>query len=319
MEQQMHRTAFTTRDPAEGLAVLDKVFAVREVRRSPCGDFRMALSSAGTGPLRHEHLRLGGSSAAGSTDGTGVVRVGHVRNGVLTATSRGDRFARRGPFLFPGRPFSSRWEDLDLVTVSLDRSAVEAHARRLLADERFRLEFTGDRPISSAMARYWTATVGHLGRDLLPHEELMRAPLIRAEAVRCLTTALLQTFPSSFLERSRADADGSSAGASGVRRAVAFIEVHLEEDIGLAEIATAARMSPRGLQTAFRRELGTTPMGRLRDARLDAVHRALLAADPGTGVTVETVMARWGFVHRGRFAAAYRERHGQNPGTTLRA
>lgn len=315
----MHRSAFATRDPAEGLAVLDEVFAVREVRRSPGGEFRMALSSAGTGPLRHEHLRLGGSSAAGSTDGTGIVRVGQVRHGVLTATSRGDRFARRGPFLFPARPFSSRWEDLDLVTVSLDSTAVEAHARRLLADEDFRLEFTGDRPVSPAMARYWTATAGHLGRDVLPHEELMRAPLVRAEAVRCLLGALLQTFPSTFLERSRAVAGASSAGASGVRRAVAFIDAHLDEDIGLAEIAAAARMSPRGLQTAFRRELGTTPTGRLRDARLDAAHRALLAADPGTGATVETVMARWGFVHRGRFAAAYRERHGQNPATTLRA
>lgn len=315
----MHRSAFATRDPAEGLAVLDEVFAVREVRRSTGGEFRMALSSAGTGPLRHEHLRLGGSSAAGSTDGTGIVRVGQVRHGVLTATSRGDRFARRGPFLFPARPFSSRWEDLDLVTVSLDSTAVEAHARRLLADEDFRLEFTGDRPVSPAMARYWTATAGHLGRDVLPHEELMRAPLVRAEAVRCLLGALLQTFPSTFLERSRAVAGASSAGASGVRRAVAFIDAHLDEDIGLAEIAAAARMSPRGLQTAFRRELGTTPTGRLRDARLDAAHRALLAADPGTGATVETVMARWGFVHRGRFAAAYRERHGQNPATTLRA
>lgn len=315
----MHRAAFTTRDPAAGLAVLDRVFAVRGVHRSPGGEFRMALSSAGTGPLRHEHLRLGGSSASGSTDGTGVVRVGHVRDGVLTATSRGDRFARRGPFLFPGRPFSSRWEDLDLVTVSLDSPAVEAHARRLLADEDFRLEFTGDRPVSPAMARYWTATVGHLGRDLLPHEELMRSPLVRAEAVRCLMTTLLQAFPNSFLERSRAGDGGASAGPSGVRRAVAFIDAHLDEDIGLAEIAAAGRMSPRGLQTAFRRELGTTPTGRLRDARLDAAHRALLAADPGTGATVETVMARWGFVHRGRFAAAYRERHGQNPGTTLRA
>ncbi|MGQ1839491.1 helix-turn-helix domain-containing protein [Kocuria turfanensis] len=317
MDQQMHRAAFATRDPAEGVAVLDRVFAVREVRRSPDEPFRMELSSAGTGPLRHERLRLGGSSAAGSTDGTGVLRVGHVLGGQLTATGRGDRFARRGPFLFPRRPFSSRWAELDLMTVSLQPAAVQAHARRLLGDEDFRLEFTGDRPVDPAMARYWTATVRHLGRDVLPHEELMRAPLVRAETVRCLVTALLQTFPGSFLERSRERTGGPAAPPSAVRRALAYIEAHLDEDIGLAEIAAAARMSPRGLQVAFRRELGTTPTHRLRDARLDAAHRALLDADPGT--TVETVMARWGFVHRGRFAAAYRERHGCNPAATLRA
>lgn len=244
-----------------------------------------------------------------------MLRVGHVLSGHLTATGRGDRFAHRGPFLFPRRPFSSRWAELDLMTVSLQPAAVQAHARRLLADEDFRLEFTGDRPVDPAMARYWTATVRHLGRDVLPHEELMRAPLVQAEAVRCLVTALLQT----FLERSRERTGGPAAAPSAVRRALAYIEAHLDEDIGLAEIAAAARMSPRGLQAAFRRELGTTPTHRLRDARLDAAHRALLDADPGTGTTVETVMARWGFVHRGRFAAAYRERHGCNPATTLRA
>ncbi|MFC6258767.1 hypothetical protein ACFP5Z_17115 [Kocuria oceani] len=30
------------------------------------------------------------------------------------------------------------------------------------------------------------------------------------------------------------------------------------------------------------------------------------------------VAGRWGFTHRGRFAAAYRERFGENPAATLR-
>lgn len=105
----------------------------------------------------------------------------------------------------------------------------------------------------------------------------------------------------------------------GVRRAVAFIEEHVGDDIGPAEIAAAARMSVRGLQAAFRRELDTTPTACLRAARLDAVHHDLLAADPVAGATVEAVAVRWGFTHRGRFAAAYRERYGQAPATTLRS
>ena len=35
--------------------------------------------------------------------------------------------------------------------------------------------------------------------------------------------------------------------------------------------------------------------------------------------TVNAIAARWGFTHRGRFAAAYRNRYGQSPATTLRS
>ena len=41
----------------------------------------------------------------------------------------------------------------------------------------------------------------------------------------------------------------------------------------------------------------------------------LEAADQNTRVT--TVAMRWGFGHLGQFAAAYRERYGELPSTTL--
>ncbi|MEX5303933.1 helix-turn-helix transcriptional regulator [Kocuria sabuli] len=145
----------------------------------------------------------------------------------------------------------------------------------------------------------------------------MSNPLLRAEMTRSLVTALLHTFPNSFLERLRAPAPAPWTGSGGVRRAVAFIDAHLSEPIGLAEIAAAARMSPRGLQAAFRREKETTPLGYLRAGRLEAAHADLVAADPATGVSVAVIAARWGFAHPGRFAAAYRDRYGQAPSVTL--
>lgn len=65
-----------------------------------------------------------------------------------------------------------------------------------------------------------------------------------------------------------------------VRQAVTFIDEHLEEPMGLAGTAAAARMSPRRLQAAFRRERDTTPLGYLRTVRLEAGHRELMAVDP---------------------------------------
>ncbi|MFF0904895.1 UNVERIFIED_CONTAM: helix-turn-helix domain-containing protein [Kocuria sp. CPCC 205316] len=319
MDSQVQRSFFATRDPAEGVAVLDEVFAVRGVRRSPDGDFDMALASTAIGAMAYERVRLKGSSCTGRTDGDDVLRVCCVTAGVLIATSAGDRFPRTGPFLFPQRTFTTWWEDLEATTVNLDPVAVEEHARRLLGNESFRLEFTGTRPVSSAMAQYWQGTVSHLARDLVPDDRAMRSPLIRAEASRSLATVLLHTFPGSFLDRNETVAGQSRPAPAGVRRAVAFIEEHVAADIGPADIAAAARMSVRGLQAAFRRELDTTPMAYLRAVRLDAVHRELLAADPTAGSTVEAVALHWGFTHRGRFAAAYRDRHGQAPATTLRS
>ncbi len=319
MDTQVRRSVFTTRDPAEGMAVLDDVFAIRGVRRSPDGGFDMRLAETGIGPVGYERVRLKGSSCAGRTDGADVLRVCHVTAGVLSATSAGDRFPRTGPFLFPQRTFSSWWDELEAITVSLDPAAVQDHARQLLGDETFRLSFAGIRPVSPAMTRYWLGTVSHLARDLLPDDLAMSSPLLRSEVARSLATALLHAFPGSFLARDEAPSGQTRAAPAGVRRAVAFIEEHVDADIGPAEIAAAAGMSVRGLQAAFRRELDTTPTACLRAARLDAVHHDLQAADPFTGATVEAIAARWGFAHRGRFAAAYRQRYGQPPATTLRS
>jgi AraC-like DNA-binding protein len=317
MGDQVRRSVFTTRDSTEGLAVLEKTLALRAVPADADGAFYLALSWAGTGPVTYGRLRLGGSSVVGSWEDAGVVRVGQVLEGVLNATGGRDRFPHRGPFLFPQHAHTSRGEDLDLLTVSLDAAAVEDHARGLLGADSFRLQFTGTRPVSAPMARYWLGAVAHLHRNLLPNEQVMSSPLLRAEMVHSLTTALLHTFPSTFLTQPPA-VEGRGPAPTAIRRAVSFIDAHLSEPIGVAEIAEAARMSPRGLQAAFRRELGTTPMAHLRTARLESAHRDLVAADPTTGVTVAAIAARWGFTHQGRFAAAYRQRYGQAPTTTLR-
>ncbi|MFB9895286.1 helix-turn-helix domain-containing protein [Planobispora takensis] len=50
-------------------------------------------------------------------------------------------------------------------------------------------------------------------------------------------------------------------------------------------MARAVGTSPRAVQYAFRRHLGTTPTGYLRRARPERAHRDLQAAGPATGRT----------------------------------
>jgi len=54
----------------------------------------------------------------------------------------------------------------------------------------------------------------------------------------------------------------------------------------------------------------------LREVRLRRAHDELLASPPSS-TTVSAVASRWGIVHLGRFAAAYRAAFGESPSQTL--
>ena len=81
-------------------------------------------------------------------------------------------------------------------------------------------------------------------------------------------------------------------------------------------LASEVFVSGRSLQEAFRREIGQPPMTYLRQIRLRRVHDDLASAEPGS-VTVAAVASRWGFLHLGRFAGAYRAAFGVSPSETL--
>ena len=101
-----------------------------------------------------------------------------------------------------------------------------------------------------------------------------------------------------------------------MRRAITFVDEHAHEEVSLADIAAAARVTIRAVQLAFRRHLDTTPSEYLRRVRLDHAHRDLLAADPAHD-SVTAVAYRWGFASSSRFAAYYRQAYGLPPGRTL--
>jgi AraC-like DNA-binding protein len=73
------------------------------------------------------------------------------------------------------------------------------------------------------------------------------------------------------------------------------------------------------LVNSFRRHLDTTPLAYLRGVRMECARRDLQGAEPGDGVSVATLAAKWGFTHLGRFAVDYRRRFGTYPSQTLRS
>ncbi|MEJ2889686.1 helix-turn-helix domain-containing protein [Actinomycetospora aeridis] len=215
--------------------------------------------------------------------------------------------------------YDTGWEDVTVQVSVLDHAEVSRIAAEIAGIEPEAVAFTSSAPVSLALAEYWSRLATHVHDDVLTSDALMGAPLVRSNTLRQLATALVATFPNTALEvlNDPGTGDGGAEPAT-VRRAVEYMESHAHEDIGLTEIADAARIGARSLQLAFRRHRDTTPLEYLRRIRLESAHRDLLAGDPTRGDRVELIAARWGFGHPGRFSVVYREHYGRSPSATLR-
>ena len=303
-----------THDQEQGARALQRAYGVDHFRVLQDDPFDLALGVYQLEDMSMEHTRSPGVAAELGIEELAEVRVVKALAGRLTIGYDHRRLRGAGPWLLPTVAHTVRWTDPRLLSISLDFAAAQERAAALLGLGEFGLRFHSGTPVSTAMAEYLSRTMTAAGRDQLPNAQAMSHPLVRAQVFDQLVTAVLHTFPGTFLDYPSAPArDNPVPGA--ISRSVAFMEEHLGQPLTVAQIAGAARMSPRGLQAAYRRGMDTTPMAHLRALRLEAAHADLLAADPATS-TVGDIAARWGFTHLGRFAAAYRDRYGRKPGTT---
>ena len=101
------------------------------------------------------------------------------------------------------------------------------------------------------------------------------------------------------------------------RHAETYIMDKLQEPMSAADIAKAANISYPTLYRAFIKYNNTTPMQFVRQRRLEAVRKELIAAVPNQ-VKVTEVAMKYGFWHLGQFSAAYKKAFGERPSETLR-
>ena len=109
----------------------------------------------------------------------------------------------------------------------------------------------------------------------------------------------------------------SSPGRRPLRLARDFIDGHLSEKLLLSDVAAAAGVGVRRLQTIIKTETGRTPVQLILERRLERV-RADLGTASDSGLSVGEIAARWGFTHMGDFGRRYRARFGEPPSLTRR-
>ena len=277
--------------------------------------FRFSLSIAGDERFAVHSLALSGR-ARGVGTLPEVVAVGGVRSGRLALAYGRQEVDTTHPYLrLPGAS-EMRMEDAQLELVTFDPVAFRDAAAGYLGTDVDQLG--GWTPPSTAPRSRALGTAWRTASDRMfaaaADEQGFSSALVRDRLFDMAVRAVLCTFP---LGEPSAP-HGELATPQAVARATAYIDAHVAEHVTLADIAGAARLSVRGVQHAFRRDLGITPLAYLRDRRLDAARVELIASDPAT-TSVAAVARTWGFAHLSRFAQAYRERFGEYPSATIRS
>lgn len=204
------------------------------------------------------------------------------------------------------------------LVVRIERRAVEKALHELLGEPPDSLvRFTAPIETRNNQARQWLTLVRAMAgpaNDGL----LARSPLAAGHFEQLVVHGLLGFQPHSWSAALDQQTRDRYEPPQCLRRAMSYCQEHAEQPISVGDLASVAGVSVRTLQEHFRVHAQTTPLGYLRQVRLERVRRDLIAAARcGEPVTVTDVALRWGFVHLSRFAALYRDAFGHLPSESL--
>ncbi|WP_416566648.1 helix-turn-helix transcriptional regulator [Nocardia testacea] len=315
----MQSLAFDSEDLGATEAFLNDAYTRMQIGNDSPRGVRTRIRRDILGPVSLDRLDLGFDMAYDAdplqkvclvTVHTGTVEEDYHGLGRDTFTPGDSGLLTPHDLPYTGVIRSARYDITMFEPELLDRLATTA-------DPAEPVRLSGHRPVSQAANRQLTAVITHLQR-VAADPVTADSTLLAATGADYLAATVLATMPTTAVTDVDA-ADRRDAHPETVRRAVAYLESHLHEDVTVTEVAAAAFVTPRALQLAFRRHLGTTPLRYLRRLRLAGAHDDLQAAVAGDGRTVATIAYRWGFAHPGRFAIDYRRHYGRSPSEVLHA
>lgn len=308
------RTVVSTHDRTEAASMLRRAYPriALEVGGGS-GPFVCRHSSVGDGRLSTSELMLSGPARASGSFQEGTVTVGEVLSGRMSAEYARTRIDPTQPFLRPTGPTRMVLDDVHLRMTVLDAEAFH-HAAERYDHGGARRRLSRSAPNSAAAATAWSWTASHVQRAMRDPRTLEN-PIVAGELFDLAVRTVLACFAEPATEDSRSSI---TAAPRAVRRAVAYLEEHALDAVSVPDVAAAARISVRSLQSLFQRHLGVSPVEHLHAIRLEAARRDLLAGCSDEEATVRAVAERWGFGNSGRFARLYQARFGERPSDTLR-
>ena len=201
------------------------------------------------------------------------------------------------------------------IRLCLRRAALIAQLAALLGEPPDSpLEFALEMDLAAGHGQTLARYVLMAAADFNSSGSILRNPVMISAFEQFIVTGLLLSHPHNYAEALRRLE--TTVTPRNVRRAIDYIDAHLDQAITIADIVKATGVPGRTLFTQFKDFKGVSPMRYIRNARFQQAREALLQAEPEESVTA--VAASWGFVHLGRFSIEYRRRFGESPSETLR-
>jgi AraC-like DNA-binding protein len=308
-----------TPDDAEG-AVAEHYLSNRLEPLEP-GDLNMRLAAARLGTTTAGQLGYGRRMRLVTEEARHVHVNTPLRGAVVSRAGRSAPLVTTSSSaaVFPaGEPADIEWSSdgvqlcLMVPTATLETELEElvGHAIRRPLQLPFHMSLT------TPEGRVWRNMVDLVSRELVSGGRLLRHPFAGRQLERTLLDVLLLGQPHPHIDE--LDRPAAPAVPAAIARAVDLLHEHPAEPWSSSSLARAVRVSLRSLQGGFHKHVGKPPMTYLRDLRLNGIHEDLRRAAPAT-TTVEAVALRWGMLHMGRFAAAYRGTFGELPSQTLKS
>ncbi|MBT1679767.1 AraC family transcriptional regulator [Curtobacterium aurantiacum] len=310
MPELMRRTQRVTQtaDPAVAADAIARTHAAHAVDVDPGGAaFAFEERVRGTHLLSLETTACTGV-VSGTIESDSAMVLVWLKSG--SGTIDGSPVPIGCPVLYRNEPQQVRFESFQKDLIRIDRATVEQVAAQRGEWAPRPLEFHPHHvPEGPTLAAWWlmvrTVAAEVIGGPDVVSEERER------QLARFAAGGLLTAIPHWPVGQ-----HAPTTAVTRFARAEAFLLEHAREPITVADIAAAAGLSVRGVQAAFNRHHGITPLAYLRHIRL-LLARERLESDPE--LTVGEA-ARWaGFGHLGRFAGAYRDEFGELPRQTLQA
>ncbi|WP_354682432.1 AraC family transcriptional regulator [Cupriavidus necator] len=222
--------------------------------------------------------------------------------------------------LSPDTPTRMHWhQDCAQVLLWIQRDAIEQRFALLTGrDPGGSLSFDPALPQHAGLSSPWSQAVLDLARNIDRHgTSWLQYPAAVSSMEDYLLRTLLLLQPHNYTYLLARNAE--PARPRHMQRVIDYVQTHADTPLTVADLAQVACVSIRALEEGFRRHLNTTPIGYLRDVRLDCVRQALIAAAGAEQASITDIAYRFGFTHLGRFAAHYKKRFGVSPSTTLRS
>lgn len=219
--------------------------------------------------------------------------------------------------LYPRQPTRMYWSgDCEMLLLEVPRLIFEEMANATTVQVRHpaRALSRTSQPVAA-----WWQSVLDMTYSLHHHGDRWLAQPRMQLAIEEFLVAGLHTLFSDHGTSSESGTVLSANSQRALQKAIDYIHAHARDRLTVADIASAACVSPRTLEAAFRRRHNQTPLGYVRSVQLDRVHETLRSAViTKRPVQVSDVAKANGFTHMGRFAGYYKQRFGTSPTLTLR-